>query len=635
MPEATGPPRDGAAVTNPAAGALPPPTDRSATDATDRRLLERLRRAYLLALSLVAVAIAVEYFVAERTRESQRGDAEVINVAGRQRMLSQRIVKLSLLRAGDSLQAPTGVAPLVTEWRERHDWLREQTAGGPAEAALAALTPAVDSVSALAISGPTSPGELQRLDVLGDRFLRRMDAAVGLLSASSEEKVEDARRAGLYLVLAALAILGLEVAFIFRPLLRFTAAQLRRVRERRAAEIAARDRAEAAYLAKDASLRELNALTSAIDQAALFATLRHDGTVVQLSRKLRRLIGLQTPAAGRLLPELLHADPVRRAALAGVLAEARATEWQGEIEVVDAAGETRYLQLTLVPARRMGLDTELFALASDVTEQRETRAALDALNEARLAEEVERGRTRSRQILEVQEKERLRVARDLHDGIGQQLTALKFGLEGLRVGDEGSREAERLEQLRGLCKDLIRGVRMATFNLSPPELDDYGLAPALEKMARELSRLTGERVVFRVEGPPPPRLAPTAEVNLYRVTQEAVNNAIKYARANYILVTLSAGEHLLSVNVDDDGAGFDPADAERPEDGTGLGLSFMRERIADLGGRLFVRSEVGAGTRVTINAPVGGYLPPASPPSGAPPAAHQPLIPRSRNPTVP
>ena len=630
MPDPTASPSEGAAAPG------PPGTDRPAlgqaaaggvAEATERRLLERLRRAYLLALSLVAVAIAVEYFVAEGTRESQRGDAEVINVAGRQRMLSQRIVKLSLLRAADSVWAAdslratdsvwaadsprvaTAVAPLLVEWRERHEWLRRQTADGPGAEALDALTPAVDSVTALAMTRPTDPAELQRLDALGDDFLRRMDAAVGLLSASSEEKVEDARRAGLWLVLAALAILGLEVAFIFRPLLRFTAAQLQQVRERRAAETAARDRAEAAYLAKDASLRELNALTSAIEQAALFATLRHDGTVVQLSRKLRRLLGLDAPAAGRHLPELLHPDPVRRAALAGVLAEARATEWQGEVEVVDADGETRYLQLTLVPARRMGLDTELFALASDVTEQRETRGALDALNAARLAEEVERGRTRSRQILEVQEKERLRVARDLHDGIGQQLTALKFGLEGLRFGEEGSREAERLEQLRGLCKDLIRGVRMATFNLSPPELDDYGLAPALEKMARELSRLTGERIVFRVEGPPPPRLPSTTEVNLYRVTQEAVNNAIKYARANYILVTLSAGERLLSISVDDDGdgfdaAGFDAADAHAPGDGTGLGLSFMRERVADLGGRLFVRSEAGGGTRVTINAPI-------------------------------
>ena len=573
-------------------------------DAPAGRVLQRLRRGYLLALSLVAIAVAIEYVIVERTLLNQSGDAEIVNVAGRQRMLSQRIVKASLLRAADSLSTGLDVTALVDEWRGRHAWLHERVDGRPAAPALAGLDSAVDSLAALVATQPRAAADLARLDALADGFLVRMDAVVDQLSRTSEAKVGYARRVGLWLSLATLGILALEVVFIFRPLLRFTAEQLRRVREGRVAEAEARERAEAAYVAKDESLRELNALTSAIDQAALFATLRQDGTVVQVSGKLQRLLGLRGGVAGRPFAELLHPDPARRAELSRLFADTRAGEWQGEVEAIDASGGLHYLQLVLVPARRMGLDTELFALASEVTEQRRTREALDALNASRLAEERERGRSRSRQILEVQEKERQRVARDLHDGIGQQLTALKFGLEGLRVGEEGSREAERLAQLRDLCKDLIRGVRMATFNLSPPELTDYGLAPALEKMASELSRLTGERVVFRNDGAPAERLDPTAEVNLYRVTQEAVNNAIKYARANFILVTLSAGERLLSINVDDDGRGFDPETAERHDEGSGLGLAFMRERIADLGGRLFVRSELGEGTRVAINVPL-------------------------------
>ena len=584
---------------------MPPPvTDLPPATDADRRVLYRLRRGYLVALSLVAIAVVIAHFLAESTLESQRGDAEVVNVSGRQRMLSQRIVKLSLLRAADSLPAPTEVDTLVAEWRERHRWLTEHVDDPRAAAALLALDPAVDSLAQLVAARPETAAELRRLDDLGDDFLRRMDATVGLLSGLSEGKVDYALRVGRWLSLVTLALLGLEVAFLFRPLVRFTAEQLTRVRERRAAEVEARERAEEAVRQKDASLRELNALTAAIDQAALFATLRQDGTVVQVSRRFQRLLGRTGSAAGKSFAALLHPEETQRAELARLFAETRAADYQGEIEVVDADGETHHLQIVVVPARRIGLDAELFVLASEVTAERHARAELDALNASRLAEEIERGRTRSRQILEVQEKERLRVARDLHDGIGQQLTALKFGLEGLRVGEEGSREAERLQQLRALCKDLIRGVRIATFNLSPPELADYGLAPALEKMASELSRLTGERIVFRNADAYAERMGSTAEVNLYRVTQEAVNNAIKYARANYILVTLSVGEALLSINVDDDGRGFDPHDEAHADEGSGLGLAFMRERVADLGGRLFVRSEVGEGTRVTINVPL-------------------------------
>ncbi|MEL7163045.1 MAG: sensor histidine kinase, partial [Bacteroidota bacterium] len=218
--------------------------------------------------------------------------------------------------------------------------------------------------------------------------------------------------------------------------------------------------------------------------------------------------------------------------------------------------------------------------------------------------EIARGKQRSRQIVETQEKERLRVARDLHDGIGQKLTALKFSLESLRP-DKPDQSRERIAQLRKLSKEIILGVRLATFNLSPPELMDYGLAPALEKMARELSRLTGESIVFRNETEDL-RLDGTAEINLYRTVQEAVNNAIKYARANYILVTLSAGPQLLSLTVDDDGDGFDREDLRDKTDGSGMGLSFMEERIGNLNGRIFLRSSPEGGTRISINVPLTG-----------------------------
>lgn len=100
-------------------------------------------------------------------------------------------------------------------------------------------------------------------------------------------------------------------------------------------------------------------------------------------------------------------------------------------------------------------------------------------------------------------------------------------------------------------------MRTATFNLTPPELSDHGIFPALHKMTAELSKLTGKNILFDNKAEDHIRFDSLAETNIYRVTQEAVNNAIKYAQANYILVSINYKDDILSVVIDDDGKGFD------------------------------------------------------------------------------
>lgn len=111
---------------------------------------------------------------------------------------------------------------------------------------------------------------------------------------------------------------------------------------------------------------------------------------------------------------------------------------------------------------------------------------------------------------------------------------------------------------------MIKGVRTATFNLTPPELGDHGIFPALQKMTSELSKLTGKNILFENKAEENIRFDSLAETNIYRVTQEAVNNAIKYADASYILVTIDHSDKLLSVVIDDDGQGFDPSNLDSP-----------------------------------------------------------------------
>ena len=563
----------------------------------ENRIFSRLRRAYLLALSLIALALIGELVLVDGYLIDQERDAEIINVAGRQRMLSQRIAKSVALTADPDVGD-------IEEWQIRHAWLKDELTGLPVRAELTELDDLVDRLSTLALADTEGGRSVDEVNRLSNAFLERMDAIVDTLSEQATRKVNRLQAVNKWLTLLTLLILLLELLFIFRPISAFVRRQFGQIRQEREAQEAARREAEEAVALKDATLRQLYALNSAIDEAALFASLRRDGTVIHMSKKLRILLGTDESAHGLPFAEVLNRQEGRRARMQEVLRNVTVTAWRGEWQLADAEGQLRYLELSILPARRSGTDTDLFVLATDVTESRRANQELNRLTERQIAEEKERADQRARQTSEAQEKERLRVARDLHDGVGQNLTALKFSLESLKLEDSERNQAD-LERLKRLAGDIIRGVRMATFNLRPPELSDYGLAITLERMARELSRLTGERVVFEADHFDV-ELDPAVELNLYRITQEAVNNAIKYAGANYILVTLSAGDDLVSVTVDDDGRGFDPEQVKSRTDGSGLGLASMEERISQLHGRLFIRSSPERGTRITINVPLAG-----------------------------
>jgi PAS domain S-box-containing protein len=578
---------------------------------TDTRLFARLRRSYLLALSVIGLALLGEHLLVESFMDDQAKDANIINVAGRQRMLSQRIAKLGLLPKADISEDT--LRNDLDDWFAGHNWLTQQLAQDPVLPQLEALDTLMTQVKNLSVGLQNFPAQTQdavevnrskeTLNIRSDAFLSRMEIIVGDISAAATARVNNLRRTKAWINLGIGGLLLLELLFIFQPISRFVRRQFLVLQAEKAAQAQARLVAEKAVSEKDASLRELYALNRIIDRAALFATLHHDGSIVHLSRKFTDLLGFAAGSipVGHSLEKYLHPKEGRQAYFAETIAGARTGNWQGEWQIRDLAGTEHWLEVSLLSSRQGGTN-QVFLLASDVTGRKEAEQSLQAFSEEKISEEVERSKQRSRQIVEAQEKERLRVARDLHDGIGQKLTALKFSLESLNPS-KPKQAAERINQLKILSKEIILGVRLATFNLTPPELIDYGLGPALEKMARELSRLTGEHIVFRNDAVDY-RLNGPAEINLYRTVQEAVNNAIKYARANYILITLSAGPQLLSITIDDDGEGFDREDLYNKTDGSGLGLHFMEERIGNLNGRIFMRSHPETGTRISINVPL-------------------------------
>jgi signal transduction histidine kinase len=214
-----------------------------------------------------------------------------------------------------------------------------------------------------------------------------------------------------------------------------------------------------------------------------------------------------------------------------------------------------------------------------------------------LSERVSRDAVR--RVVQAQELERTRLARELHDETGQALTSMLLGLKSLedRIDTDEGRVAAA--ELRELVVSTLRDVRRLAVELRPAALDDFGLVPALERLRDTVLEKSGidVDVQSRLGGV---RLPAELETALYRIVQEALTNAVKHADATRVSVTLTKRERAVVLVVQDDGHGFDPAMAREE----GLGLTGMRERVALLGGRLVVESTEGAGTMLTAELPL-------------------------------
>jgi two-component system, NarL family, sensor histidine kinase DevS len=206
-------------------------------------------------------------------------------------------------------------------------------------------------------------------------------------------------------------------------------------------------------------------------------------------------------------------------------------------------------------------------------------------------------RTTLDRVLQAQEQERRRLARELHDETGQGLTSIMLALAALKNETEPQAVADGLSAVQELVVSTLQGVRELAFELRPKALDDFGLAAAVERLAQSFQERTGIAVstAITIDG----RLPEETESALYRLVQEGLTNVAKHARAHRVSIVLGDGGSSLVALVEDDGDGF----AAHATSGDGFGLVAMRERIALLGGEVAIESTVGAGTTLRATIP--------------------------------
>jgi len=272
-------------------------------------------------------------------------------------------------------------------------------------------------------------------------------------------------------------------------------------------------------------------------------------------------------------------------------------------------GATRVIQCNIrdVTDRKRAEDalrTAYAGLEIRVWERTAELATINAVLESEIARrEVAESDRRDlqQQLTTVQEAERRRISRELHDQMGQHLTALSLGLKFVRdATPEPSPQWDRLQNLQALTDRIGREVHHLALELRPTALDDLGLYAALANYVEGWSERSGIVIDFHGDGANPDRLPAPVETALYRVIQEALTNVLRHAEARYVSVVLQRSPGQVSAVIEDDGRGFDADSVAEYR----LGILGMRERAVLVGGTLSVESGPGRGTTVIARIPL-------------------------------
>ncbi|MVM29814.1 histidine kinase [Spirosoma sp. HMF4905] len=482
----------------------------------DQQVAGRLTRFYMLALAVIAVLAVSGLLFIKYTISTHYDDSRIVNVAGRQRMLSQRLTKLAMLRIEGLTTADTvSFDSLLRSWSQSHIQLRNGMLhmekeyvvrkSSRLDSMFTRVAPIFESIyqSFSRINDPkrTSDEKKAALQIiLRDEFpfIQQMNDIVFQFDTESFDQVKRLEQIEWLLTLATLLTLLIEGLFIFRPVVNHTRHVVRRLaRSEKALQLANNH--------MEITNREL------------------ESTNQNLAASNRKLVETQQ--------ELL-----------------RTTEEKYQLQ-----------------------------LAEDTI--------------------------RSAALLEGQEEERRRFARELHDGIGQMLTGLKLHAEKLKATSfTDEKQRTRFAELCDLIGDTIQTTRQVSYNLMPSTLSDFGLGPTLQLLAEQTTRSSGIPISFT--GPnDAKRLSPATEIGLYRITQEALHNALKYAEAQTIKIMLQQNAHKLVLSIEDDGKGFalKPEPASEKALPSNNGLENMRTRTRLLNGDFVITSKPKKGTKIRVS----------------------------------
>jgi two-component system sensor histidine kinase DegS len=590
---------------------------------------------YMLALSVIATIAIVGQVLIQRHLRSQVSDSRVINLAGTQRYKSQWIVKMSVLLYTDvnHKHFPDKIKTLedlLTQWKKGHQGLQHGDAAlnlpgnnsKQVTTMFADLDPYFQKVYSSASQIIENKKEAKRdsvqlnfaLQTLLDNetiFLEKMDKIVYQYDQEARQKVAMLSKLEYFLLAISIMVIGLEILFVFRP----TTIQVNQtINQLMSSEMNAKKLSKeigALYASLEKTYEQLSIVNQPVENPRLFAKADRGGNVTFVGEALTNLIGSGRGRDAGPLSDLFTGMSDADDWMDEVVDKVSEGEtWQGELSFEGLGKRIYWAQIIITPvfSDKNEVD-ELVVMGADITKRKEAEQSMNVKNRAEIEKKINQQKFRSVLILEGQEEERKRLAMDIHDGIGQMLTSLKFQIESVDLKEEQKAE-QKIIEVRQLIKEVIREVRKVTFNLKPTVLGDYGLQAALNVFVQEIGKLTDIKLVYNSSGEIE-RLPQKTENNIFRIIQEAINNAIKYSGADAIFVDVKQFENEFTISVRDEGRGFDAKMVESRNINieSGRGFFNMYERTEYINGTLKIESEPDKGTTIMLTVPIHNTVP--------------------------
>ncbi len=575
----------------------------------------RLGLWYILALCSIAAVIIVGQILIQRHLQSQLTDSKTINIAGRQRMLSQRIAKLSWnIAYSDNVdfrnRAIKDLNPTLEQWKKAHNTLQQGENNAYVDSLYKRIQPHYDSIFASAkamIKPDVSHGYLMLCaDQIGRHegaFLQGMEEIVKSYEQIARHKVDDLRKKE-YLVLAInMLLILMEILFIFRPSAKKINRTFKKLfdSEQHANKMA--KEISAIYSSLEKSYEQLAKVNEPDDSPRLLAKADRGGNVTMITDAYQRLTGVAYQKLMRVM-DLFPGSELSDDFMDDLVELISNLEsWSGQVKI-KYNGHDIWLDINICPVLKdLNEINEVLIIGSDISSRKRAEEGMYKKNRSEVEKRINQQKYRSVLILEGQEEERKRLAMDIHDGIGQLLSSLKFQMEGIDP-KEGEANIQKLAEIKAQLNDTIQEVRRVTFNLKPTVLGDFGLAAGLNLFLREISKYSQVSISFHNPQQIKDRFSERIENNVFRIVQEAINNAIKYAQASSIEVGVSIPDHNLIVTIRDDGDGFDPSVMDNAGIESGSGFFNMYERTEYINGTLEINSEPGKGTSIELHVPV-------------------------------
>ena len=331
---------------------------------------------------------------------------------------------------------------------------------------------------------------------------------------------------------------------------------------------------------------------------AMAWTVRPDGVVDFINQRWRSYAGISLEEELEEHKRVIHPEDRPRAIEKWLADMAAGEPYEDEMRLLGADGKYRWFLIRTVPLRdSLGNIVKWFGTSTEIDARKQAEGALRCSHQ--------RLRALAAHLQTVREAERRRLARELHDEVGQLLTGLRLLLKPNGDLPPGAIDV-RLEQARAVVDDLLGRVRRISFDLRPADLDQLGLLPALLALFERYTTQTAVLVNLKHQGVNR-RFPSEVETGAYRIVQEALTNAARHAGVANVTVRAWTEAERLNLQIEDRGRGFDPESALQAPQSSGL--IGMQERAILLGGQLIIDSSPGSGTTISAELPLDAVGP--------------------------